>query len=56
MENIILIAIILAIVLAALGYVYKAKKKGQHCIGCPYAGNCSNGKCNRSDSSDSKNS
>ena len=47
MENIILIAV-LAIILGGAGvYVYKAKKRGQKCIGCPSGGKCSacNGQC-----------
>ena len=24
----------------AIRYIYKEKKKGVQCIGCPYAGNC----------------
>lgn len=44
MENIIIIAILLIIVSAIFLYLYKAKKSGQTCIGCPYAKQCS-GKC-----------
>lgn len=33
--------IIAAIVLAAAFYVYKAKKSGKKCIGCPDSGGCS---------------
>ena len=39
MENIIIIAIILFVVLFAGLYIYKAKKSGKKCIGCPE--NCS---------------
>lgn len=35
MIDYIVIAIILAIVAAAAFYVYKAKKSGKKCIGCP---------------------
>lgn len=38
-EVIAIIAIVLIIGLA-LFYVIKAKKKGQKCIGCPYAKTC----------------
>ena len=24
----------------AIRYIYKEKKKGSHCVGCPYAGSC----------------
>ncbi len=33
--------IILAVILFLAGrYIYKEKKKGSTCIGCPYAGSC----------------
>ncbi len=44
MENLIIILIVLFIVGAISLYLYKAKKRGQTCIGCPYAKQC-NGKC-----------
>ena len=44
MENLILIAVLGLILGGAAGYVYKAKKRGVKCIGCPQGGNCS-GKC-----------
>ena len=40
MVNIIATAVIAAIVGAACVYIYKEKKKGTKCIGCPMAGNC----------------
>ena len=40
MENLIGIAAILVIVGAAIGYIVKAKKRGDKCIGCPYASSC----------------
>ena len=40
MMNIILIAILILIVGSICFYLYKQKKKGNHCIGCPYAGKC----------------
>ncbi|MBQ3118622.1 MAG: FeoB-associated Cys-rich membrane protein [Clostridia bacterium] len=39
MDNIILIAVIVAVVGLAAFYVYKAKKNGKKCIGCPESGN-----------------
>lgn len=47
MENIIIIAIVLAIVTSISVYLYRAKKRGQHCIGCPYSKSCC-GKCGNS--------
>ena len=40
MENLILIVVIAAILVGAAWYIYKAKKSGQHCIGCPDSGTC----------------
>lgn len=54
MENIIIILVVALIIGLAGGYVYKAKKSGQKCIGCPHANSCNtaksedncNGNCN----------
>lgn len=46
--NGIIVAIVLAMVGAAVGYIRKQKKKGVVCIGCPSAGTCGKskeGKC-----------
>ena len=40
MNNLILIAILVAVIGAAAVYVYRAKKRGVKCIGCPNAGKC----------------
>ncbi|MBE7042968.1 MAG: FeoB-associated Cys-rich membrane protein [Ruminococcaceae bacterium] len=45
MENIILIAIILIAVGSALFYIYKEKKNGQACIGCPNSKQCGKTNC-----------
>lgn len=34
--------IVVAIIGAASAYIYKEKKRGTKCIGCPAAGQCSN--------------
>ena len=39
MQNVIIVLVILAILSSAALYVYKAKKSGKTCIGCP--GGCS---------------
>ncbi len=39
-ENIIVIIILAAIVGGILVYLYKARKRGENCIGCPYAKQC----------------
>lgn len=44
MESVIVAIIVLAILGAACLYIYKAKKSGAKCIGCPAGGNCSSGK------------
>ena len=44
MTNLIAFAVIAAIVGLAAGYVYKAKKRGVRCVGCPDGGTCS-GSC-----------
>lgn len=43
MTDIVILLVVLAIVGAALRYVYKEKKKGTKCIGCPSgcSGGCS---------------
>ena len=44
LTDIIVIGIILLIVGLAAFYVYKAKKSGQKCIGCPHSKSCSSAK------------
>ena len=44
MIDVILILVLAVIVIAAGRYVYKAKKSGARCIGCPMKGGCS-GEC-----------
>jgi len=40
MANVIAAVVILILFIGACLYIYKEKKKGRHCIGCPMAGNC----------------
>ena len=47
METLIVILILLLIAAAIIGYLVRAKKRGQTCIGCPYAKQCG-GKCSGS--------
>ncbi len=47
MIDFIVIAIIVLIIFSACFYIYKEKKKGKKCIGCPYAGECGKKKCNQ---------
>ena len=37
MENVIVILILLAIAAGIIWYLIRAKKRGETCIGCPYA-------------------
>ena len=40
MEDVIIV-VILVLIVAAIGlYLYRAKKRGEKCIGCPYAKQC----------------
>ncbi len=38
--DIIIVSILLTIIVFAIHYIYKTKKKGKKCVGCPY--DCSN--------------
>lgn len=40
MANIVIILIVLVVVGAIVLYLYRAKKRGETCIGCPYAKQC----------------
>ncbi len=41
MTDVILSIVLIAIIGGAVFYIYRAKKRGKKCIGCPYANNCS---------------
>lgn len=49
MTDIIIIAVLVVIIGLAALYVYKAKKSGKRCIGCPDGSSCSGncGSCSR---------
>ena len=40
MANFIVILVLVLITGLAARYIYKAKKSGRKCIGCPYSGSC----------------
>ena len=40
MATVLAVIAVLAILFFAVRYLYKEKKKGNHCIGCPYADSC----------------
>ena len=44
MVNVIVIFVVAAIIGVAAGYIWKAKKRGVKCIGCPDGATCS-GSC-----------
>ncbi len=50
-ENVIVFAILVLIIGAVGFYLYRAKKKGQTCVGCPCAKECSR-KCREKELSD----
>ena len=45
MTDIIVILVILLILFWASAYIYKAKKSGKKCIGCPESGCCNKKNC-----------
>jgi len=47
MENVVIVAILALLVIGIVRYLIKAKKRGETCIGCPYAKQC-DGHCNGS--------
>lgn len=46
MGDYIILAILVVVIAAIIVYLYRAKKRGQKCIGCPHCKQC-NGKCNK---------
>ena len=40
MENILICAVLISIVLSSGWYLIRAKRNGQKCIGCPYGKQC----------------
>ena len=46
MIDIIIVVILLSIVVSAISYIVKEKKRGVRCIGCPEAGTCAKRICN----------
>lgn len=54
MIDMIVIALVVLVVGGASFYIYKAKKKGQKCIGCPHSKTCGSKSCDCGCSSDNK--
>ncbi len=40
LANTTIVFIISCLLISACLYIYREKKKGSHCIGCPMSGNC----------------
>lgn len=40
MQDLILLAVLLAVIALAVRYIVQSKKKGVTCIGCPHAQSC----------------
>ena len=40
LQDVAIIAVVLAIVGAVASHLVRARKRGEHCIGCPYAKQC----------------
>lgn len=47
MADVIAVIVIVGLVLGASIYIYREKKKGSHCIGCPMAADCAKAKAAR---------
>ena len=45
MENMIIGAVLAAVLGGAIAYVVRSKKKGKTCIGCPYSDQCHSDSC-----------
>ena len=43
MTDLLIIAIVALILGLAGRYIYKSKKAGKTCVGCPYSGKCAGG-------------
>lgn len=40
MVNVISALVVIVVIAGAVIYIFKAKKRGTRCIGCPYANSC----------------
>ena len=43
MENVVVIVLLVAIAAGIVWYLIRSKKRGDKCIGCPYAKQCTGG-------------
>ena len=47
MADIIILVIIVIAIALAVGYIIKAKRSGNKCIGCPYSDSCGKKECKK---------
>ncbi len=47
MDNVIIGLVIIIILFFASAYIYKSKKRGDKCIGCPHCAECKKEKCRK---------
>lgn len=47
MINVIIILVICVLVILAISFIIKSKKRGQACIGCPMSQSCNRRNCDR---------
>lgn len=45
MENVVIIAVLIAVISLSVGYIIKTKKNGGKCIGCPSGHECERCNC-----------
>lgn len=45
MQDFIIAVVLAVLIIAAMVYLHRQKKKGRTCIGCPCASQCSGGHC-----------
>lgn len=47
MADIVVIFIIAGMVVLAIRFLWRSRKNGANCIGCPYSGSCTKGDCEK---------
>ena len=47
MIDFVISVILILLVGAAVFYIYKSKKSGKKCVGCPYAESCNSKQCKK---------
>ena len=49
--NIVLVIIIFVIITSIITYLVRAKRRGETCVGCPYAKDCGSKECGKDNKS-----